>query len=261
MPGRGSLFYWAACMVILLWTILASPGLAASAAAPANPQAEPTMVFTSFPCQGMGVLFERILREAYGELGYSVVIRRVPAERALVMANAGLVDGEAARVPVIELRNPDLIKVPTPLYVNRVAAFTRGKDIDLEAGWDSLRQYRIGCLLGYKYINKQTQGMERVMVPSYEQLFALLRKGRVDIVVAEYLDAMSNILKEDDFQVLQPFLAENPMYHYLNKKNAALVPKVDAVLRRMLADGRMDAILRDVEVSLGCPDLDCPVNH
>jgi polar amino acid transport system substrate-binding protein len=32
------------------------------------------------------------------------------------------------------------------------------------------------------------------------------------------------------------------MYHYLNKRHADLVPKIDAVLRDMAAEGRLKAI-------------------
>lgn len=208
----------------------------------------PTFSFTTFPCEGMGMLFERILVEAYDSIGCDAKILRVPAERALVMSNSGKVDGEAARVPVIETKNANLIRVPTPLYTNTVVAYTKRLSRDMIKGWEDFEPYKIGMVIGYKFIEKKTAGMDRTVVTCYEKLFAMLAGGRVDVVVVEYFDSLPSLksYRMDRIKMLEPALAYNPMYHYLHKKHADLVPKIDAALKRMHEQGRMEGIMREM---------------
>ncbi len=213
------------------------------------------LVFTTFPSEGMGLLFERILREAYARIGYDVVMEKVPAERALVMANQGKVDGEAARVSVIEPNCPNLIRVPTPLYVNRVVVFTKRKDIDPAKGWGSLSRYKVGSVLGYKYIQKKTANMNRVLALDYRQLFTMLVNDRIDVAVTEYFEVLPilRVMDPEGIKMLLPPLDYKSMYHYLHKRHAALVPKIDSVLRAMREEGRMEAIQREMEQEPGRP--------
>ena len=215
----------------------------------------PLMVFTSFPSEGMALLFKRILTEAYGRIGYDVVVEGVPAERALVMSNQGRVDGEAARVSVIEPACPNLIRVPTPLYTNRVVVFSRIGDIDLSRSWDGLYPYRVGIVRGYKFVDKMTASMNRVLVSCYRKLFTLLENGRLDVAVTEYFDVLPTLkeMQPRNVRIQEPPLAFNHMYHYLHKRNADLVPKIDAVLRDMRKEGRMQAIQQEIEQERGRP--------
>lgn len=219
----------------------------------ARPDEKPVLVFSTFESRGMGRLFERILREAYGRLGYALRFVEVPAERALVMSNQGLVDGEAGRVPVIESQYPHLVRVPTPLYHNRVVAFTREGGVVLpDSTWKALAPYRLGSVLGYKYVERKTAAMNRVVVSDYAKLFNMLRNDRVDVAVVEYLDALPSLHPRDRwmFRFTEPPLASEPMYHYLNRRHADLVPRIDGVLRDMVSEGRLAAILRETEAEL-----------
>ena len=53
-----------------------------------------------------------IIRQAYATLGITVVYKTYPAERALMMSNRGLSDGELVRVKGIEANYPNLIRIP-----------------------------------------------------------------------------------------------------------------------------------------------------
>lgn len=207
------------------------------------------LIFSTFPSEGMGVLFARILSEAYGRIGYSVEVTGLPAERALFMADQGVVDGEAARVPVIEEDHANLVRVPTPLYRNRVVVFTWRPEIDPAQGWEGLYPYSLASVIGYRFIEKKTRHMRRQLVPCYSTLFAMLEVRRVDAVVSEYLEALPTLplFNLADVRVLKPPYAYKNMYHYLHVRHADLVSRIDAVLKAMRAEGRMDAILHDLE--------------
>lgn len=243
------------------WSVILFLGLlcalpASSAFGKQQPlNSRPKLTFSTFPSEGMGVLFKRILTEAYGRIGYDVAIEGVPAERALVMSNQGLVDGEAARVPVVEPACPNLIRVPTPLYTNRVVAFAKKEGVDVTNGWKSLFPYSIGSVRGYKYIEKQTSHMNRVLVSCYQRLLNLLINDRLDVVVAEYFDVLPTLkeMQPKNIRMLEPPLAYNPMYHYLHKRHADLVPRIDKVLHDMHSEGRMLAIQREMENERGRP--------
>jgi len=213
----------------------------------------PRLVFTTFPSGGMGLLFKRILTEAYGRIGYDVEAVKVPAERGLVMANQGQCDGMDARAPVIEETCANLVRVPTPLYTNTVVAFSKRTDMDLAEGWDALAPYRLGSVLGYKFVEKMTSAYDRVLVSCYGQLFAMLKNDRLDVAVTEYLDVMPSLRGFDfgNIRLLSPPLAHTPMYHYLHEKHADLVPVIDAVLRQMREEGRMDALLEEIKAGVG----------
>lgn len=253
--GLAGLFF-----IILTLVPGAFPRSGTVAAAP--PDERPRMVFSSFPSDGMSELFRRVLTEAYAELGYMVAIWKLPAERALILANDGMVDGEAARVPVIEKDCPNLVRVPTPIYINRIAVLTKRTDYDPSMGFEGLAGYRLSVRNGYKFLEKATMGMDRHTVSSYEKLLALLESDRVDFGLAEYFDILPTLAEVplEGVKVLDKPLAINPMYHYLHRKHEKLVPKINAVLRRMDAQGRMEAIAHEMlHELLGDSLTPCPM--
>lgn len=246
--------------IILTLAPGAFPRSGTVAAAP--PGERPQMVFSSFPSDGMSELFKRVLTEAYEELGYMVVIWKLPAERALILANDGMVDGEAARVPVIEAEYPNLVRVPTPIYINRIAVLTKRTEYDPSMGFGGLAGYRLSIRNGYKFLEKMTKGMDCHEVSSYEKLLTLLKSGRVDFALAEYFDILPTLAKVplDRIKVLDKPLAINPMYHYLHRKHEKLVPEINAVLRRMDAQGRMEIIAHQMlHELLGDSLTPCPM--
>lgn len=237
----------AAIVLLLVGGLSAAPAKVLAAEEAAGQR--PCFTFSTFQSEGMRVLFERILTEAYDRLGYDVVIEGFPAERALVMSDQGDVDGEAGRVPVIESQCWNLIRVPTPLCANRVVAFTRQPDFNARDGWRSLWQYRLGTVIGYKFIEKKIKRLNAEFFSSYRTLFTALENDRVDVAVSMYLEALPTIrnMELNDVRAYDPPLASKLMHHYLHKKHADFVPEIDRVLRQMQQSGRLDAIRRELE--------------
>ncbi len=52
-----------------------------------------------------------VLIEAYKQIGYSIKVKKLPAQRALVTSNKGLLDGEVNRVKGIDRKYTDLIMI------------------------------------------------------------------------------------------------------------------------------------------------------
>lgn len=249
-----------ACLVLAGLALLLSPHRAWAE----RHGIEHRLVFSTFPPGGLHDLFDHILSEAYARLGYEVELQGYPAERALLMANDGLVDGEAGRVSVVERSYPNLIRVPTPIYVNRIAVLTVDADIDPAKGWAQFAYYRTCIRNGYKFLESRVPGENCHRVSSYEKMLELLKNRRVDVALAEFFDILPTLGKVGmgDVRMLDEPMAVNPMYHYLNRRHADLVPKIDAVLRAMAAEGRLKEIeLHMIQVHYGkladsCPLLD-----
>ena len=239
---------WMRTVAVTTLCLALLAGASGSPCAARDRGTRPRLVFTTFPSDGMGLLFNQILIEAYGRIGYDVEALKVPAERGLIMADQGQCDGMDARAPVVEEVCVNLIRVPTPLYTNLLVAFSKKTDIDTAEGWDALAPYRLGSVLGYKFVEKQTSVYDRVLVSCYDQLFALLENDRLDVAVVAYLDALPSLRDFDlgDIRLLSPPLGRTPMYHYLHKQHADLVPVIDGVLRQMREEGRMDALLEEI---------------
>ncbi len=215
--------------------------------------ARPVLVFTTFPSAGYSEIFRRLLTEAYDRIGYDVIIERMPAERALVISDSGQVDGEAGRLSIIENSFHNLIRVPTPFFHTKTMVWAKQDDLDISGGWDALKKYKLGTLQGYKYVESKTFDMNRVLVPTHDKLFEMLEAGRLDIVILSLFDALPVIraMALPDINQLEPPLGEFPMYHYLHKKHAALVPVIDKAFEEMRLEGRLDAIVAQALHELG----------
>jgi len=185
----------------------------------------------------------RVLREAYKKLNIHITYRPLPGERAIQESNNGDVDGEVFRISNVQKKYTNLIMVPTQINVLQAVVFSKEFAFEVN-GWSSLVNYNIGIQLGIKFAERGTKGMNRIMVDTNEQLFKMLNNGRVDIAVAALSNGLKTIrlLNFTDIKILQPPIKEFPLYHYLNKKHADLVPKINDVLSGMKKSGRMKAI-------------------
>ncbi len=190
------------------------------------------------------------MTEANHRLGMKVVVHKIPGERSLRSANNGDMDGELYRKLGMEREYPNLVIVPVALLTYEIVIFTLGTTF-LINGWDSLRPFTIGHVKSIKIVEQNTQGMRVEVAATLRQAFLKMTFGRSDVVVANRASGMA-VLKElnllDTVKVLSPPLATFPVFHYLNKKHAALVPQLTAVLQQMQKDKTIETIQKSVMV-------------
>ena len=83
------------------------------------------------------------------------------------------------------------------------------------------------------------QGRRSVRVTTYEALFAMLLEGRIDIALSSRLSAETVFSCDPGFYSrvirLEPLAFKTSFYHYLNEKNADLVPVLEKTLRELRA--------------------------
>ncbi|WP_461062098.1 substrate-binding periplasmic protein [Silanimonas algicola] len=217
------------------------PGLAAGAA----PSSPPNAVVRVAGGQDSATqaVATSILIEAYARAGLVLRVDRLPAPRAAQRLEAGLLDGEVARVPAYFDQHPDLVPVGPPLMQVPQVAFVRsGSGIRVNT-LDDLRGLRVGVVRGLLQSERLVAGLDRVTrVTSGHQLYQMLAAGRLDVVV----DApMNQAMHVGEWRltgiVAQATLSDAPVYHGLHRRRAAIAPRVAAALEAMRASGELAA--------------------
>jgi len=184
-------------------------------------------------------LVDVVAREAFRRAGLNLKLIQLPAERALLNANAGIEDGEVSRVAGIEKVYTNLIPVPEKLVDHHFVAFTRNAKLD-KTTWDGLTPFTVGYIRGYKIIeNNLKPGTRTNTANSAEQLLTMLDKGRIDIAIYRRWEGivLAQKLGIKNIHIIEPSLAEKEIFIYLHKKHADKVDKVATALRQIKAEG------------------------
>lgn len=195
--------------------------------------------FTTIQGSAFPYVAEKVVKEAYRRIGIDIIVDFYPGKRSLILSNEGKkYDGELYRIGGVEKRFPNLIPIPVPIHLLEGMVFTKDTKFDVN-GWDSLRPYKIGVRRGIAFTFRGTQGMNSVPVNSNKQLFEMLDKGRLDIVVLARMNALKYFQKTKfpNIKILEPAVEVHKMYHYVHKKNAHLIPKLVLALKDMEKEG------------------------
>ncbi len=189
---------------------------------------------------------DMIAREAFRRAGVELKLVKLPAERGLINANAGIDDGDMVRIAGLEKQYPNLIRVPEKLTDWVFVAFS--KDRSIPANWTAIRQRSVGLIKGWKIFERAVNGAERVTTADDpEQLFRLLQLGRIEVALYErWLGlVLARKLGAKDIHPLSPPLYRREMFIYLHHRHAALAPKIAEALRAMKREGFYERARRE----------------
>ncbi len=187
---------------------------------------------------------DQIVKTALNRIGYDLKSISLPAERALINANAGIDDGDLLRIAGLQKIYPNLIQVPEKIMGMEFVIFTRHASFPV-SGWLSLKPWSVAIITGWKILEQNiTETAELTKVKNADLLFTLLLKNRTDLIVYSRWLGLAYIKKHHlkNINILEPPLGERCMYVYLHKKHRKLVPKLAASLRRMKQDGSYQRI-------------------
>ena len=191
-------------------------------------------------------MLDRILHEVFLRLGMEMELVFTPTEKSLVDVNAGLLDAEMNRISGMESSFPNLVQVPEPNMTMHFVAFAK-KDLPID-GWESLKDYYIGMVRGWKILENNTRDFPHVVrTPTEIELFTMLQKDRLDAALYSLLTGYA-VLKDRGItgvQHIEPPLASRDMYLYVHKKHALLAGPIAEVLREMKADGTYQNIVKE----------------
>ncbi|MDE1464699.1 substrate-binding periplasmic protein [Spartinivicinus poritis] len=187
-------------------------------------------------------LVDQYLQLIFEMLNCQLKIISLPAERALLEANRGKIDGDFVLLSDIDKASyPELLKV-TPSYFSFFMAYVSFDDIKYE----ELSSYRIGVITGMPIAAESLSNIKVVRVKHYEQLIELLRRKRLHvavlpIAVAYYYKKISclNNLKIE----VKPELKVN-LYIYLNKRRANLVEPLSTAIENFKHSRKYQELVR-----------------
>lgn len=188
-----------------------------------------------------------IVLEAMKREGVSATVLYAPSERSLINANDGLVDGEFLRIAGLESSYKNLVMVPEDICENEFAVFSK-KKLNV-SDWDSLRQYNVGFINGWKILEANiTSARSITKVKDDKALFDLLLNDRADLVVFERLrgEAYLKANRISGVRVNHPVLSKRKMYLYLHNRNAHMVSRLAKTLKKMKQDGTVRRISESV---------------
>jgi len=187
-----------------------------------------------------------IVREAFRRAGVDLRLIKLPAERGLINANAGIEDGDMVRIAGLEKQYPNLIRVPEKLIDWEFVAFSKGSRI--RSAWPDIRQRAVGHIKGWKIYERAVNGAEHVTaVDDPEQLFRLLELDRIEVALYERRLGLALVRKIGlkNVRPLSPPLYRREMFIYLHRRHAPLVPKITEALRAMKREGFIQRTYRE----------------
>lgn len=182
----------------------------------------------------------RIMTEAYRRLGITIEVRRFAAELATQRSSSGAVDGEVLRLDGLDQRYPDLVQVPVPVSLLEVAVYSRDSTRHVTA-WQDLTGLNVAAVRGVTAVERAIGDLHVRQVDTYAELYPLLVRGEVDAIIAPVLQTRLT-LGTTRGVYRNGLLGTYLLYHYLHRKNAALVAQVEPVLKTMLLDGTIARI-------------------
>lgn len=188
---------------------------------------------------GQGIL-DTLVIEMFRRIDRTACIIPLPAERSLINADGGLIDGDILRVRGIvnDPRYPHLERVPEVLYLLPMMAFTRRTDLEPRSLAD-LAPLRVGFVVGWKILEEQVKAAEITRARGAEELFALLREDKVDLVIYERLTGQHLVkrLGIKGVRAIEPPLLVTPQFLVLHRRHQALLEPLAHALRALKAEG------------------------
>lgn len=194
-----------------------------------------------------------VVREAFSRLGREarVAVYERASERAIRNAAEGIDDGIALRIKGLDEKYPHLLFVPEKVMDNDFVAIAARPDIEVR-GFSDLRPFSVGYILGWQVFDRHLgEGGNATQVKSADQLFDLLERGRVDVVLYERWQGLQQARDRGiPARIQEPPLVRQEMFMYLHEKHRALVAPLAGALRAMKADGSYAAIAAETLIPL-----------
>jgi len=191
-------------------------------------------------------ILDKILIEAFSRSQATINLVITPSERGLINANNGTADGDANRISGLQSTYNNLIQVQESNMTYEFVAFTKNKDIVIK-NWSDLKGHTVGYITGWKIFDEKVTSENIVKVDDADQLFALLHKDAVDIILYYRIggDYYLKTHKVKNIFAIEPPLETKDMFLYLNKQHQKISKKLEYALIEMKQDGTINRIITE----------------
>ena len=189
---------------------------------------------------------EPIVDEAVRRIGYATRYVRLPPLRSIEAANAGETDIEPTRILDVLASYPNLIAVPTPVARGVMSIYAATPTIATRTRAE-IQRMRFGIVRGHLLSQKLTSGMRTTEGNTPALVFDMLMGGRCDVVLVEHFEGAPVLVEHPQPEVHRwPYAwGSVPTHMMLNRKHAALVPRLDDALQQMTHEGFIERAYAD----------------
>ncbi len=194
------------------------------------------------------VVSEVIVRKAYDMLGHQVDIIRLPAKRALSMANSGAHSGDVQRIFSVADTYPNLIRIEPAINFIHGIGFVRQETQFKVKTWQDLENYRVGLILGIRFAETNVPKKSATSFHNYRDLAKALVDHEIDIGIYPLSNGIyqTALIGEDNIVPMDTPLARFDLYHYIHKNNAHLVESLSRIFTQFEQDGTLEKVRRRV---------------
>ena len=189
------------------------------------------------------IVTSRLLFEALRRSGYQMFTQVTGMRTAVADVNYGDAAILPAQTDGLELLYENLIKVPIAVDNVEFTAYIRSSEHYRLDDWDSMIALRLGYRWQNEYIANnvwRANASELIAVSSIDELWDLLLTGKADVVV---LPRITHFEYRFPKGIKRGGIMERqPVYTYVNKEYADLVPLLVKAFADMIADGTFQRI-------------------
>ncbi|MCG8612316.1 MAG: hypothetical protein MI864_17480 [Pseudomonadales bacterium] len=185
--------------------------------------------------------------KVYEQFGYQWETSRAPARRILIQADRGDLDGVILVPGVVRDHFYNLVQINVSVTSIDMMAFSMPELAEVKH-IDDLKGLKVGYLLGYETTERLLQNIGALSVRSYDLLFGMILKHRLDIALALRRETFRFVEHHSEFAVMKMHptpIIRVPLYHFINRKYEGLVEQVEEALTRQLATGELEKRISD----------------
>lgn len=191
-----------------------------------------------------GEVAQAVLQRAYARLDLKLLPRPMPLRRGLHEANTGRIDGDLMRRAATLQEWDALIAVRVPILKLSYMAYRRGDDCPSSLAIDVLGRHRVAYLRGARVVETALPAQAQLAANDNADALRMLRRGLADYALIEEFDTDQELRRQgqrDVCKVAEPVL-QTELFHSLHRRHAALVPRLERVLRDMERQGEIARI-------------------
>jgi len=184
-----------------------------------------------------------ILIKAYSKAGITITPEFMNLSDALEQSNAGITDGELARIDKISALYPNLKKVPVAISSVEAIAFSKNTSLWINK-WEDLHDYDVTIIKGANFIETAMHDINHRVVDTFKEALTLLYEDKTQIIVTPKLASL-NIIYQKKYRDIKPISASLKtlqLFHFVNRKNTHLIPIITPILQKMHDNGSIEFI-------------------
>lgn len=186
-----------------------------------------------------------VLKKAYHEIGYKLNFQLIPAQRALIEANKGNLDGVMNRIEGLDKNYSNLVKIPTPICINRYFLYMLKDNKHSFSKSQTSKQManlKLGIKIGNTPIKNSLEKYFPYEAATYEQLIGMLINKRLDAVAMSDIAFQNVLIAYPEYSKKHIIAIDYNFsilygYHYLNKKHVNLITPISEILSKFAKEG------------------------